>query len=129
MADPFSRPGLPGAAPPVLQNRRLPPAPAPRPDPRGALRPPPGRDFYLGRAARRTSSPAGGRRHRPRAHLDPGAPAPMSLDLRTALRLGRVSNLPTVWTNVLAGIALAGGDPTLGRAAPLALAVSLFYVA
>jgi 4-hydroxybenzoate polyprenyltransferase len=53
----------------------------------------------------------------------------MSLDLRTALRLGRVSNLPTVWTNVLAGIALAGGDPTLGRAAPLAVAVSLFYVA
>src|SRR3954451_19544484 len=129
MADPFSRPGLPGAARPVSQHGRLPRAPAPGRDRRGTLLPLRGRDLYLGRAARRTSSPSGGRRHRPRAHLDPGAPAPMSLDLRTALRLGRVSNLPTVWTNVLAGIALAGGDPTLGRAAPLALAVSLFYVA
>ena len=24
--------------------------------------------------------------------------------------LGRVSNLPTVWTNVLAGVVLAGGE-------------------
>ncbi len=30
--------------------------------------------------------------------------------LATLLRLGRVSNLPTVWTNVLAGAVLAGGD-------------------
>jgi 4-hydroxybenzoate polyprenyltransferase len=51
------------------------------------------------------------------------------MTLRTALRLGRVSNLPTVWTNVLAGIALNGGNPTLGRAFPVALAASLFYVA
>ena len=46
-----------------------------------------------------------------------------------ALRLGRVSNLPTVWTNTLAGIVLAGsqaGDPRTG---PLMLALSLFYVA
>jgi 4-hydroxybenzoate polyprenyltransferase len=27
----------------------------------------------------------------------------------TLLRLGRISNLPTVWTNVLAGSAIAGG--------------------
>ena len=27
---------------------------------------------------------------------------------RTYLRLGRVSNLPTVWTNVLAGVVLIG---------------------
>lgn len=45
------------------------------------------------------------------------------------LRLGRVSNLPTVWTNVAAGMALAGG-----RALPavllalVALAASLLYV-
>jgi 4-hydroxybenzoate polyprenyltransferase len=53
----------------------------------------------------------------------------MKLSLRTALRLGRVSNLPTVWTNVLAGIALNGGEPTFGLALPVALAASLFYVA
>jgi 4-hydroxybenzoate polyprenyltransferase len=49
----------------------------------------------------------------------------MTLD--TILRLGRVSNLPTVWTNALAGAVLAGGAP-----APVvvlaALALSLFYV-
>ena len=28
---------------------------------------------------------------------------------QVALRLGRVSNLPTVWTNTLTGIVLAGG--------------------
>jgi 4-hydroxybenzoate polyprenyltransferase len=53
----------------------------------------------------------------------------MKLSLRTALRLGRVSNLPTVWTNVVAGMALNGGDPTMVRALPVALAASLFYVA
>jgi 4-hydroxybenzoate polyprenyltransferase len=43
------------------------------------------------------------------------------------LRLGRVSNLPTVWSNVVAGIALGGGH--LGpSAAVVALAASLFYV-
>jgi 4-hydroxybenzoate polyprenyltransferase len=53
----------------------------------------------------------------------------MSAPLRTALRLGRVSNLPTVWTNVMAGLALNGGalDPRV--IVPLGLAVSLFYVA
>jgi 4-hydroxybenzoate polyprenyltransferase len=49
--------------------------------------------------------------------------------LRTALRLGRVSNLPTVWTNVLVGVALNGGTPTPALVIPLAAAVSLFYVA
>lgn len=47
---------------------------------------------------------------------------------QTALRLGRVSNLPTVWTNVAAGIALNGGDPSPGRIVPLGLAMSAFYV-
>jgi UbiA prenyltransferase family len=46
-----------------------------------------------------------------------------------ALRLGRVSNLPTVWTNALAGIVLAGGDPSDSRVALAAVSLSLFYVA
>lgn len=45
-----------------------------------------------------------------------------------ALRLGRVSNLPTVWTNALAGAALAGGEPWQAAMLPLLLALSLFYV-
>ena len=47
----------------------------------------------------------------------------------TALRLGRVSNLPTVWTNTLAGIVLAGGSVADPRTGPLLVALSLFYVA
>jgi 4-hydroxybenzoate polyprenyltransferase len=46
-----------------------------------------------------------------------------------ALRLGRVSNLPTVWTNTLAGIVLAGADVTDPKSVPLIVALSLFYVA
>jgi len=30
------------------------------------------------------------------------------MNLSVALRLGRVSNVPTVWTNVFTGVALAG---------------------
>ena len=45
-----------------------------------------------------------------------------------ALRLGRVSNLPTVWTNVLAGVVLAGGVLGVGEALRLGIALSLFYV-
>lgn len=45
-----------------------------------------------------------------------------------ALRLGRVSNLPTVWTNALAGIALAGADPWQPASLLAILALSLFYV-
>lgn len=37
-----------------------------------------------------------------------------------ALRLGRVSNLPTVWTNALAGIALAGASPWHWATLPVA---------
>ena len=43
------------------------------------------------------------------------------------LRLGRVSNLPTVWTNTLAAAALAGAWPPDGRIAPLLLAMTLAY--
>ena len=46
-----------------------------------------------------------------------------------ALRLGRVSNLPTLWTNVLAGVVLAGSTPTPFVLGLLLLAISLFYVA
>jgi hypothetical protein len=46
-----------------------------------------------------------------------------------ALRLGRVSNLPTVWTNVLAGIVLSGAAVAARPATLLLLSLSLFYVA
>jgi len=46
----------------------------------------------------------------------------------TLLRLGRVSNLPTVWTNVLTGIVLAGGEWHTWRTGVTLLAMSLFYV-
>ncbi len=45
------------------------------------------------------------------------------------MSLGRVSNLPTVWTNVLAGVVLAGGSVFDHRLPPLLLALSLCYVA
>ena len=47
--------------------------------------------------------------------------------LSTLLRLGRISNLPTVWTNVIAGSVIAGG----ARPDQLALilsAMTAFYV-
>lgn len=49
----------------------------------------------------------------------------MTLD--TILRLGRVSNLPTVWTNALAGAVLAGGAP-MPALVLAGLALSFFYV-
>jgi len=49
--------------------------------------------------------------------------------LRVVLVLGRVSNLPTVWTNVFAGAALAGAAMNLQLLVPLAVAMSLLYVA
>lgn len=45
-----------------------------------------------------------------------------------ALRLGRVSNLPTVWTNTLAAVALAGGAIADAATPVLLLAISLAYV-
>jgi 4-hydroxybenzoate polyprenyltransferase len=50
------------------------------------------------------------------------------MKLSVALRLGRVSNLPTVWTNTLAGIVLAGGEALSPRGLLLFLALSLLYV-
>jgi 4-hydroxybenzoate polyprenyltransferase len=46
----------------------------------------------------------------------------------TLLKLGRVSNLPTVWTNVLAGAVLSGGDWRNWRLGLMLAAMSLFYV-
>ena len=44
------------------------------------------------------------------------------------LKLGRVSNLPTVWTNALTGLVLGGGSLLDARTLPLMVALSLFYV-
>lgn len=49
------------------------------------------------------------------------------MKLRTALRLGRASNLPTVWTNTLAGSVLAGAAAFGAEFAVMLLALSLFY--
>ncbi len=48
---------------------------------------------------------------------------------RAYLLLARVSNLPTVWTNVIAGTVLAGGMFEWGRVAAISAAVSLLYIA
>jgi hypothetical protein len=52
---------------------------------------------------------------------------------QTALALGRISNLPTVWTNVLAGIVLAGGlvngDLPIREALAALAGMSLLYTA
>jgi heme O synthase-like polyprenyltransferase len=53
----------------------------------------------------------------------------VSMNFRTALRLGRISNLPTVWTDVVAGIVLSGAAVTAAPALLLMLSLSLFYVA
>ena len=50
------------------------------------------------------------------------------MNLPAALELGRVSNLPTVWTNVLAGIVLSGVGGSPGLIALVILALTLFYV-
>lgn len=46
---------------------------------------------------------------------------------KVLLSLGRVSNLPTVWTNAMAGAWLAGGPESGATLAVSALALSLFY--
>jgi UbiA prenyltransferase family len=47
---------------------------------------------------------------------------------QTLLRLGRVSNLPTVWTNVIAGATIANPAAPLLDIAVVALAMTAFYV-
>lgn len=50
------------------------------------------------------------------------------MTLRTLLVLGRVSNLPTVWSNVLAGSVLAGASHASPSLLVAMLAMSSFYV-
>ena len=50
------------------------------------------------------------------------------MNIAVALRLGRVSNLPTVWTNTLAGIVLSGFGAFDAKTLPILLSMSLFYV-
>ena len=52
------------------------------------------------------------------------SPAPL---WRSYLALGRVSNLPTVWSNCLAGVILAGGVPNALLMLALVVSLSLFY--
>lgn len=52
----------------------------------------------------------------------------MSLTLKTALKLGRVSNVPTVWTNVAAGLALSGTPFSFTLFALLSFAMSAQYI-
>jgi heme O synthase-like polyprenyltransferase len=63
---------------------------------------------------------------------DQGTPmtvaASRGVSFATLLKLGRVSNLPTVWTNVLVGTVLAGADWRSGRTGLVLVAMSLFYV-
>lgn len=49
--------------------------------------------------------------------------------LHTWLRLGRVSNLPTVWSNVLTGVLLGGSEPVTLATLSLLVAMTLFYEA
>lgn len=55
-------------------------------------------------------------------------PMKLPMNLNIALRLGRTSNLPTVWTNVLAAAALAGGALAPSPMVFAALAASALYV-
>lgn len=49
------------------------------------------------------------------------------MNLQTALKLGRVSNLPTVWTNTLAGSVLVGTREFGPELVVMLVAFSLFY--
>ncbi len=48
--------------------------------------------------------------------------------LSTLLRLGRISNVPTVWTNVIAGSFIAGGRLPADRIIAVLVAMSAFYI-
>ena len=50
------------------------------------------------------------------------------MNLATAAKLGRISNLPTVWSNVLAGLVLVGAPIFTTTPLVLTLAATLFYV-
>jgi UbiA prenyltransferase family len=50
------------------------------------------------------------------------------VSLGTLLRLGRVSNLPTVWSNVVAATVLAGAELATATTATVMLAMTAFYL-
>ena len=50
------------------------------------------------------------------------------MKLSIAFKLGRISNLPTVWSNMLVGTMLAGSAAVDARLALVLVALSLFYV-
>lgn len=52
----------------------------------------------------------------------------MSWNAETILKLGRVSNLPTVWSNTLAGVVLAGVNPFSWNIFTITLAMTLAYI-
>lgn len=58
---------------------------------------------------------------------DKSQPARRTPKWKVYFSLGRVSNLPTVWSNCLAGFILAGAAPTFLTLLPLLAAISLFY--
>lgn len=51
------------------------------------------------------------------------------MKLSVIARMSRASNLPTVWTNVMAGVALAGGSWDNPNVPVVLVALSLFYTA
>lgn len=57
-----------------------------------------------------------------------GGSAVSLMNWSVALRLGRVSNLPTVWTNVCAGVVLSGAAVTAHTTLLLIVSLSLCYV-
>ncbi len=58
----------------------------------------------------------------------PAAATQRNTKLRVLLRLGRVSNLPTVWSNVIAGAVLGGSTLVTENVFLLVVSASLFYV-
>jgi 4-hydroxybenzoate polyprenyltransferase len=50
------------------------------------------------------------------------------MNISIAMRLGRVSNLPTVWTNTIAGAVLAGAAVLDLKLVLMLIAMSMFYV-
>ncbi len=50
------------------------------------------------------------------------------MSLLVAFKLGRVSNLPTVWTNTVAAIVLAGAGVTSAATPALLVSMTLFYL-
>ena len=50
------------------------------------------------------------------------------MTLSTFLKLSRVSNLPTVWTNSLTGVVLVGSSNEINEIVPIIIALSFFYV-